>query len=152
MRTRHAMIGLFALLTSLALTPPAAAHGRGWRTEGTAAPYDGAYRLGYNDGSKDARQGRVYDFNRLRRGSDEFRRGGYQDPAFSRGLSEGYRRGYEDGRNRDRYDPVRHGEYRSGDNGYFGGYGARDVYRNNYRDGFRQGYEDGYRQATHSRR
>ena len=64
------------------------------------------------------------------RGTPVFRRG-YQDPAFSRGKSEGYRRGFEDGRRGDRYDPVRYREYR---------------------DGFRQGYEEGYRQGTRSSR
>ena len=63
-------------------------------------------------------------------------------------MSEGYRRGFEDGRDHDRYDPVRHGEYRDGDNGYFNGYGPRDAWKNSYRDGFRQGYEEGYRDGT----
>jgi len=75
-------------------------------------------------------------------------RGGYQDPAFARGYSDGYERGLDDGRDDDRYDPVRHRDYRNGDEGYFGGYGARDAYKNNYRAGFRQGYEDGYRDGT----
>lgn len=80
------------------------------------------------------------------------RRGGYQDPAFSRGQSEGFRRGFEDGRGRDRYDPVRYREYREGDAGYFSGYGSRDGYRNNYRDGFRKGYEEGYRDGSRATR
>ena len=80
-----------------------------------------------------------------------FRRG-YQDPAFSRGQSEGYRRGFEDGRRGDRYDPVRYREYRDGESGYYGRYGSRDSYRNSYRDGFRQGYEEGYRLGTRSSR
>ena len=79
-------------------------------------------------------------------------RRGYQDPAFSRGQSEGYRRGFEDGRRGDRYDPVRYRQYRDGESGYSGSYGSRDAYRNSYRDGFRQGYEDGYRQGTRSSR
>jgi hypothetical protein len=72
-------------------------------------------------------------------------RGSYQDPAFARGYSDGFERGLDDGRDNDRYDPVRHRDYRNGDEGYFGGYGPRDAYKNNYRAGFRQGYEDGYR-------
>jgi hypothetical protein len=75
-------------------------------------------------------------------------RGGYQDPAFARGYSDGYERGLDDGRDNDRYDPVRHGDYRDGDEGYFGGYGSRDAYKNNDRAGFRQGYEEGYRDGT----
>ena len=72
-------------------------------------------------------------------------RGSYQDPAFARGYSDGFERGLDDGRDNDRYDPVRHRDYRNGDEGYFGGYGSRDAYKNNYRAGFRQGYEEGYR-------
>jgi hypothetical protein len=70
---------------------------------------------------------------------------GYQEPAFARGYSDGWEKGLDDGRDRDRYDPVRHGDYKDGDNGYDRSYGSKDAYRNNYRAGFRQGYEDGYR-------
>ena len=42
-------------------------------------------------------------------------------------------------------DPVRHGDYKDGDNGYNRSYGTKDAYKNNYRSGFRQGYEAGYR-------
>jgi len=76
------------------------------------------------------------------------RQGGYQEPAYARGFSEGYRQGTDDGRDRDRYDPVGHRDYRDADNGYYGNYGSRDAYRNNYRAGFRAGYEDGYRAVT----
>ncbi len=71
----------------------------------------------------------------------------YQDPAFSRGETDGYACGADDGRKGDRYDPARHGAYRGGDGGYTAGYGARDGYRTNYRDGFRKGYEEGYRKG-----
>jgi hypothetical protein len=77
---------------------------------------------------------------------------GYQEPAAARGYSDGYEKGLDDGRDRDRYDPVRHGDYRSGDEGYYREYGSRDAYRNNYRAGFRQGYEDGYRDGAARRR
>ena len=70
---------------------------------------------------------------------------GYQDPAFSRGYSDGWEKGRDDGHDRDRYDPVRHGDYKDGDNGYDRSYGSKDAYKNNYRSGFRQGYEAGYR-------
>ena len=55
---------------------------------------------------------------------------------------------YDDGNDRDRYDPTREGAYRDGDAGYFRDYGPRDAYRRNYRDGFRQGYEGGYRDGA----
>jgi flagellar biosynthesis/type III secretory pathway protein FliH len=77
---------------------------------------------------------------------------GYQEPAYARGYSDGYRKGVDDGQDRDRYDPVRHGEYRDGDKGYYRDYGPRDAYKNNYRAGFRQGYEDGYRGGANGRR
>lgn len=77
---------------------------------------------------------------------------GYQDPAFARGYSDGWEHGDDDRRDRDRYDPVRHGDYRDGDDGYNRSYGSRDAYKNNYRAGFRQGYEQGYRNGTRYRR
>jgi hypothetical protein len=77
---------------------------------------------------------------------------GYQDPAFARGFSDGYREGVDDGHDRDRYDPVRHGEYRDGDKGYSRDYGPRNAYKNNYRAGFRQGYDTGYRDGANRRR
>jgi hypothetical protein len=76
------------------------------------------------------------------------RSGGYQEPAFARGYTDGWEKGLDDGRDRDRYDPVRHGDYRSADQGYQRSYGSKDAYKNNYRSGFRQGYEDGYRDST----
>lgn len=78
-------------------------------------------------------------------------RGGFQDPAFARGYSDGYARGQDDGRDRDRYDPVRHRDYRDAKDGYFRDYGARQAWENNYRAGFRQGYEEGYRDGTRRR-
>jgi hypothetical protein len=77
---------------------------------------------------------------------------GYQDPAFARGYSDGWEQGADDRRDRDRYDPVRHGDYRDGDEGYKGSYGSRDAYKNNYRAGFRQGYQEGYRNGARYRR
>ncbi len=72
---------------------------------------------------------------------------GYNDPAYERGLADGYDAGIDDARDRDRYEPRRHRRYRSGDNGYRGWYGPRDYYRNSYRQGFLAGYERGYRDA-----
>jgi hypothetical protein len=79
------------------------------------------------------------------------RRGPSQEPAAARGYADGYKRGVDDGRDRDRYDPVRHGDYREGDEGYYREYGSKDAYKNNYRAGFRQGYEDGYREGNRRR-
>lgn len=75
------------------------------------------------------------------------RPGGYQEPAYARGYSDGYRQGTDDGRDRDRYNPVGHRDYRDADQGYYRAYGSRDAYRNNYRAGYREGYEEGYRQG-----
>jgi flagellar biosynthesis/type III secretory pathway protein FliH len=75
-------------------------------------------------------------------------RGGLQEPALARGYADGYEQGLSDGREGNRYDPVKHREYRSGDLGYERSYGTRDAYKNNYRAGFRQGYEEGYRDGT----
>ncbi len=80
------------------------------------------------------------------------RRGPSQEPAVARGYADGYRRGLDDGRDRDRYDAVGSSAYRSADAGFYRDYGSRDAYRNNYRAGFRQGYEDGYRDGARGRR
>jgi hypothetical protein len=72
--------------------------------------------------------------------------------AYATGYDRGYEKGIEDGRDGDRYDPVRHRNYRDGDEGYSGDDGSRDAYKNNYRAGFRQGYEEGYRQGALNRR
>jgi hypothetical protein len=66
------------------------------------------------------------------------------DLAYQNGLSDGYERGMEDARDRNRFDPISEGRYRDGDRGYEREYGPKDVYKANYRAGFRQGYEEGY--------
>jgi len=100
--------------------------------------YASGYRAGYYNERGDVVQGRRDD---RRAGGQR----GYQDPAFARGYSDGWEKGLDDGRDRDRFDPLRHGDYRSADQGYQRSYGSKDTYKNNYRQGFRQGYEDGYR-------
>jgi hypothetical protein len=72
-------------------------------------------------------------------------RGVYQDVAYRNGYDDGYEKGEEDARDNDRYDPVRHGRYRSADHGYESRYGSKEQYKNVYRDGFRAGYDAGYR-------
>lgn len=107
------------------------------------------FRRGYVEGYRTGFE-RIRGAARAHRGSRGFGgsraiRGGYQDPAFARGYADGLERGRDDGRDRDRYDPVRHRDYRSADDGYFREYGPKQAYENNYRAGFRQGYEEGYR-------
>ena len=112
--------------------------------------YSDGYRAGFQQfrgGDRGRRNSTPY--GGFGRGSA---RGGYQDPAFSRGYSEGFEKGVDDGRDRDRYDPVRHRDYRDADQGYFRDYGSKQAYENNYRAGFRQGYEEGYRDGTRYRR
>ena len=72
----------------------------------------------------------------------------YQDPATAKGYDYGYDLGLTDGREGQRYDPVRHRDYRDAERGYVSIYGSRDGYKTNFRSGFRQGYEDGYREGT----
>ena len=117
--------------------------------------YRGEFRRGYSVGYRTGYD--RYRINVSEQGRRDNRRDprvlrGYQDPAFARGYSDGWDRGADDRRDRDRYDPVRHGDYRDGDDGYSRSYGSKDTYKNNYRAGFRQGYEDGYRNGTRYRR
>ena len=76
----------------------------------------------------------------------------YQDSAGATGYDNGYDLGLLDGRDGQRYDPVRHKDYRDGQRGYAPSYGSREGYRTNFRSGFRQGYEDGYREGARTRR
>jgi hypothetical protein len=132
-QTRYLLAGT---LTALLLTSAAAA----------AQEFRGASDRRYRDDVRVSQQGRRDG----RRGPRVFR--GYQDPAFARGYSDGWDRGADDGRDRDRYDPVRHGDYRDANDGYSRTYGSKDAYRINYRAGFRQGYDDGYRDGVRRRR
>jgi flagellar biosynthesis/type III secretory pathway protein FliH len=105
----------------------------------------GGIYQGRTGGIYQGRTGGIYD-----RGPGRTR--GYQEPAYARGYSDGWEKGVDDGRDRDRYDPVRHGDYKDADNGYERSYGSKDAYKNNYRSGFRQGYEEGYRSGTRTAR
>jgi flagellar biosynthesis/type III secretory pathway protein FliH len=112
------------------------------------------YREGFDrfrGGVRDDRWGRDVRWGQGQGPGPRDRRG-YQEPAFARGYSDGWQQGLEDGRDRDRYDAVRHGDYKDADNGYERGYGSKDAYKNNYRSGFRQGYEEGYRSGTRTAR
>ncbi|HEY1308884.1 MAG TPA: hypothetical protein VGF24_35325 [Vicinamibacterales bacterium] len=121
---------------------------RGWdNRDGGRDWYRNEFRRGFSSGYREG-------FDRVRVNvqyrDDRWDRGprGYQEPAFARGYSDGRKQGIDDGHDRDRYDPVRHGDYRSADHGYERSYGSKDAYKNNYRSGFRQGYEDGYRDGV----
>ena len=105
--------------------------------------YTDGYRAGYERYRGNARRGAGPSYGRGR--------GGYQDPAFARGYADGFEKGIDDGRDRDRYDPVRHRDYRNADDGYHREYGSKQAYENNYRAGFRQGYEEGYRDGGRRR-
>lgn len=112
------------------------------------------YTEGYRAGYEQIRGAGRYRNNRGFGGyigGDRGRRGGYEDPAFARGYSDGVERGLDDGRDRDRYDPVRHRDYRDADDGYYREYGPKQAWENNYRAGFRQGYEEGYRDGNRRR-
>jgi hypothetical protein len=69
------------------------------------------------------------------------------DIARQNGFEDGYDKGLDDGQDSDRFDPTRHGWYRSGTRGYRGQFGSKDFYRNEYRVAFREGYERGYRES-----
>jgi hypothetical protein len=125
------------------------------RRFGTRDLYRDDFRRGYMDGYRSSyaslRRAPVAPY--LERNAPgvfgpQQRSGGYQEPAYARGYSDGYRQGTDDGRDRDRYDPVGHRDYRDADQGYYRSYGSRDAYRNNYRAGYREGYEEGYRQRN----
>jgi hypothetical protein len=82
------------------------------------------------------------------RGDDRYR---YSNPAIENGYRDGLDKGREDARDRDRFNPERHGRYRSADHGYERRYGDKDDYRRIYRRGFEQGYRDGYMSARRDR-
>jgi hypothetical protein len=75
-----------------------------------------------------------------------------EEPAFARGYADGFAHAQEDRRERRRYDPVGHRDYREADQGFSRSYGTLEAYRNNYRAGFRAGYDAGYRDDTGKRR
>ncbi len=66
-------------------------------------------------------------------------------PAYSQGYKDGYDKGLEDADDNDRYNPQRHGRYRSADHEYEREYGSKEQYRITYREGFLAGYDAGYR-------
>jgi hypothetical protein len=98
-------------------------------------------------------QGRGHGLGRLGGAAPGVASGrGYQEPAFTRGYSDGFRHAQEDRQDRRRYDPVGHRDYRDADQGFYRSYGSREAYKDNYRAGFRAGYDAGYRDGTGRRR
>ena len=75
-----------------------------------------------------------------------------EEPAFARGYADGFGHAQDDRRERRRYDPVGHRDYREADQGFSRSYGTLEAYRNNYRAGFRAGYDAGYRDDSGKRR
>ena len=73
------------------------------------------------------------------------------DVAARYGFDEGYAKGLDDGRDRDRPDPWRHSRYRNADQGYRREYGPRSVYQQAYRNAFERGYDQGYRDGRGGR-
>lgn len=120
---------------------------RGRRRDQFRRGFRDGYESGYDSVRRSSRfgYGQYRDYERRRPATSRRLPGGYQEPAFARGYADGYEEGLRDFRERDRYDPVGTRDYRNGDQGYYGSYGSRDAYKNNYRAGFRQGYEEGYR-------
>jgi hypothetical protein len=72
--------------------------------------------------------------------------GAYGSPAAQVGYRDGYEVGRDDARDRESYDPIRSGRYRSADHEYDRNYGSKDDYKRIYRDAFQRGYEAGYRE------
>src|SRR5437762_8512026 len=95
--------------------------------------YSRSFRRGFESGYAEA-------FNRYNRGYGP-RRGaygypapapgygypaGYSSPAAQNGYRDGYEVGRNDARDRERFDPIRSGRYRSGDHDYDRRYGSKD--------------------------
>ena len=127
-------VGLLAMIISTVLATPLAGEGD-QRGRGRARGVDTNQTRPKDDQS------------RGRSGSSRT----HQDPASAKGYDLGHDLGLIDGREGQRYDPVRHRDYRDADRGYSSSYGSRDGYKTNFRSGFRLGYEDGYREGTRAR-
>jgi hypothetical protein len=84
-------------------------------------------------------------------------RGSYVSADFERRAADnGYREGFDEGRNDARkhrsFSPERHGVYRDAPRNFSGGW-ERDAYQRGFRRGFEAGYRDGFeRYARDDRR
>jgi hypothetical protein len=116
------------------------------RQDGDRNRYREEFRRGFEAGYRSSFERlRGSNPDRQRGYRDVDRRGGVNEPAYARGYADGFDKGRDDFKDRHRYDALRHGDYRDGDNGYDRDYGSKDAYKQYYREGFRSGYEDGYR-------
>lgn len=122
----------------------------GDRSRGRRDEYARDYRAGFVAGYRDAyyaRGGRAGSRPGPIYGGRTPWRTPVADIAASNGFDEGYRKGLDDGRDRDRPDVWQHGRYRSADHGYRRDYGPKGLYQQAYRSGFERGYEQGYREG-----
>ena len=124
--------------------------------QGFAAGYDEGYRQNSQGGYSQRRYpSGGYPQGRYPQGGypqGRYPQGGYgsygnygSSPAAQNGYRDGYEQGRNDARGRDRFDPIGSRRYRSGDNDYDRRYGSRDDYKREYRAAFQAGYEQGYR-------
>lgn len=115
---------------------------------GPRGQYRQAFRDGYERGYADGYQGQETawrdQYGRTGRYPGTDNSYGHGNAAFSFGYQDGYEKGMEDLRNRNRYDLIRHRWYRDGDRHYNNRYGSREDYKRVYREGFRNGYETAY--------
>ena len=125
----------------------------GYRGNGDRRGYRSVFRqgfvAGYNDGYRQYSQG-GYSQGGYPQGP--YAQGGYgsadnyaSSPAAQNGYRDGYEQGRNDARSGNRFDPVGARRYRSGDQDYDRRYGSRDGYKREYRAAFQAGYEQGYR-------
>ena len=140
----------------------------GYRGNGNRSDYRSVFRqgfvAGYNDGYRRYAQGGYAQGGYAQGGypqggypqggypQDRYPQGGYgsagiyaTSPAAENGYRDGYEQGRNDARSGSRFDPVGARRYRSGDQDYDRRYGSRDAYKREYRAAFRSGYEQGYR-------
>lgn len=135
---------------------------RGYQSrDGRRDAYTQQYRAGFVAGYRDGYYsggGRGTTRGTRRRPPVYDARPGYSgrapvvDIARRNGLDEGYRKGLDDRRDRDRHDPWRHSRYRNADQGYRREYGPRSVYQQAYRNAFERAYDQGYRDGRNGRR
>ncbi len=133
----------------------------GYRGNSDRSSYRSVFRqgfaAGYNDGYRQYSQG-GYSQGRYPRGGypqGSYPQGGYggyggsrnygSSPAGQNGYRDGYEQGRNDARGGNRFDPIGSRRYRSGDHDYDGRYGSRDDYKREYRAAFQAGYDEGYR-------